>query len=350
MPEPPPDVAPDVAAPDDSAVGSPVVGKVSRVDRGVCDVLLQGQSVRARWSAAVSAEARLSPAAMPCVGDDVRIDFDASETWLAEVLPRRNAITRASVFPGSSHSQVLASNVDVLAICEPCNPYPAPGRVERLLALAWESGTRPVVILTKSDLADDLDEITSMIERAAVGAEVLPVSATEADGVETVSALTAPGESVALLGPSGAGKSTLLNALLGDDLMATSHVRSDGKGRHTTAHRELHLLADGSYIIDTPGLRSIGLASTEGLEQVFPEIEQFASECRFNDCAHDTEPGCAVLAAIDDGRLSSRRLDSYRKLLREAAYQERRGNARLQAEERARWKAVTRGMRQSSRP
>ena len=333
----------------DSPVPDPAP-RVSRVDRGVCDVLVGGQTVRARWSPAVAAAAHQSPAAMPCVGDQVVVSVEGGETWLAEVLPRRNAITRASVFPGSSEHQVLAANVDVLAICEPCEPYPAPGRIERLLALAWEAGTRPVVVLTKTDLAHDLDDLVGAIQRSAVGADVVTVSALDREGLDSVAALAAPGETLALLGPSGAGKSTLLNALLGHDMMATSRTRADGKGRHTTAHRELLPLPNGGYVIDTPGLRSIGLASTDGLDRVFPEIEELAGSCRFGDCAHDTEPGCAVLAAIEDGSLTERRLESYRKLLREAAYQERRGNARLMAEERAKWRSLSKQMRSSTNP
>jgi ribosome biogenesis GTPase len=141
----------------------------------------------------------------------------------------------------------------------------------------------------------------------------------------------------------------LLNALLGTDAMAISHVRNDGKGRHTTTHRELHVLDDGSYVIDTPGLRSIGLASTDGLDGVFSEINELAESCRFADCEHRTEPDCAVLDAIDSGALPARRLDSYRKLLREAAYLARRGDARLAAAERARWKALNKQMRHPGR-
>ncbi len=265
------------------------------------------------------------------------------------MLPRRNAVTRASVEPGSSHQQVLAANVDVLAICEPCHPAPSAGRVERLLALAWECGAQPAVLLTKADLASDVDRTLADVSALALGAAVLPVSSLGNVGLDGVRALTAPGEAVALLGASGAGKSTLLNALLGTDAMAVSHVRDDGKGRHTTAHRELHVLDDGSYVVDTPGLRSIGLASTDGLDQVFGEISELAQTCRFNDCEHRTEPGCAVLAAMESGVLPTRRLDSYRKLLREAAYLERRGDARLAAAERTRWKSLSKQRRQPGR-
>ena len=318
-------------------------GRVSRVDRGICDVLTprapSEPAGRPPWPRTPTSPPQPSPAsATRCCSA-----IDGDQIWLEEVLPRRNAITRASVSPGSSQQQVLAANVDVLAICEPCHPAPAAGRVERLLALAWECGAQPAVILTKTDLPRMSRAPWPRCRLLALGAPVVPVSATTGVGIEDVRALTTPGQALALLGPSGAGKSTLLNTLLGVDAMATSHVRADGKGRHVTARRELFALDNGSYIIDTPGLRSIGLATTDGLDQVFAEISSLAESCRFRDCAHRTEPGCAVLAAIDDGSLQPRRLDSYRKLLREAAYQERRGNARLEAEERARWKSLLGG-------
>ncbi len=190
-------------------------GRVSRVDRGICDVLTPAGSTRARWSAAVSAEASHSLDAVPCVGDEVLLRLDGDQTWLDTVLPRRNAVTRASVEPGSSQQQVLAANVDVLAICEPCHPAPAAGRVERLLALAWECGAQPAVLLTKADLDPDVDRTAADVRALALGATVVTVSIPSNVGVAAVGSLTDPGQALVLLGPSGAGKSTLLNALLG---------------------------------------------------------------------------------------------------------------------------------------
>ncbi|MEO8107897.1 MAG: ribosome small subunit-dependent GTPase A [Actinomycetes bacterium] len=331
--------------PDESEVPD---GRVSRVDRGMCDILTPTGTIRARWAADVVREARTSTVATPTVGDEVKLQSADDQVWLQRVLPRRNAVARASVSPGSSHQQALAANVDVLAICEPCHPAPAAGRIERLLALAWESGSQPAVLLTKADLSPDIVMAADAVGQVAVGAIVMPVSIPQGTGLDAIRALTAPGQAMALLGPSGAGKSTILNALLGADVMSTSHVRSDGKGRHTTAHRELLAMSDGSFIIDTPGLRSIGLSSIEGLDQAFSDVSELATTCRFNDCAHDSEPGCAVLQAIDDGSLPPRRLDSYRKLLAEAAYHQRRGNARLEAEERARWRSVSRQLKKQS--
>lgn len=329
-----------------SKVDDSLHGRVSRVDRGESDVLTRAGTQRARWSAQVTSAARESPTATPCVGDEVMLRRDGDQVWLESLLPRRNAVTRAAVEPGSSQQQVLAANVDVLAICEPCQPTPAAGRLERLLALGWECGAQPAVILTKADLDPKIDSTIADVSALALGAAVIAVSAPDAVGLAQVADLVSEGEALALLGPSGAGKSTLLNALLGISAMATSEVRADGKGRHTTAHRELHALANGSFVIDTPGLRSVGLASVEGLEQVFAEIGELAESCRFTDCEHRTEPHCAVLAAIESGALPSRRLDSYRKLLREAAYQQRRTDARLAATERAKWKVLAKQMRQ----
>jgi ribosome biogenesis GTPase len=312
----------------------------------MCDVLTPQGTVRAPWGPEVVDAARYSPVAVPSVGDEVQLETSGDQIRLTRVLPRRNAVTRASVSPGSSHQQVLVANIDVLAICEPCHPAPSAGRIERLLALAWESASQPAVLLTKADLSPDLAAAVDSVSRLALGAPVIAVSVPHDIGLEDVRGLTAPGQALALLGPSGAGKSTIVNALLGAETMPTSHVRDDGKGRHTTAHRELLEMENGSFLIDTPGLRSIGLASTNGLDQTFADIVELAEDCRFNDCAHETEPGCAVLDAIERGDVPPRRLDSYRKLLREAGYQERRGDARLQAEERARWRSIARQRKQ----
>jgi ribosome biogenesis GTPase len=287
---------------------------------------------------------------VPCVGDIVELSTSEDLTRIAHVTPRRSAITRIDSAPHSSEHQVLAANVDLIAICEPAHPTPTLARVERMLALAWESGGRPALLVTKADLADDLESTLADFTALALGAPVLAVTATQGRGVEEVLALTHPNETVALLGPSGAGKSTLLNAMIGDSVMRTSRIRADGRGRHTTTYRQLIQLPNGAFIIDTPGLKGVGVATVDGLEQVFADIEDLAAECRFNDCSHTVEPGCAVLEAVTDGVLLERRLTSYRKLQREAAYQARRADARLAAEERAKWKAIHKEMRRSQLP
>ena len=265
---------------------------------------------------------------------------------VAALLPRRTAIVRSSA-SRDSRGQVLAANVDTVAVTVPLAAGPDLGRVERLLALAFESGARPVVVLTKADRAPGA-AADAEAEAASVspGVDVVSCSAATGDGVDAVRAVLAG--TVVLVGPSGAGKSTLGNALLGTEALATGSVRErDGKGRHTTVRRELLPLPGGGVLIDTPGLRGVGLFdASDGLQEVFADIEDLAAACRFGDCAHRTEPGCAVLAAIEDGTLPSRRLASYRRLQRENDWIASRSDARLRAERNDRWKAAKRWQRQ----
>lgn len=322
------------------------IGRISRVHRGACDVLTPAGEVRADVAAAVAELTQQRPEQGPAVGDLCVLDCATDQIRLIDLLPRRTSVTRAAVSPGSSHRQVLAANVDILAAVEPLNTAPVMSRIERLLALGWESGATPAVILTKCDLDPEPGEWVREVERTSPGSAVLAVSAVTGEGLTELHTLLGPGRILGLVGPSGAGKSSLVNALAGEEVMETKQIRQDGKGRHTTVHRELVVLPDGSLVIDTPGLRSVGLATPESLEQVFADVVEYAASCRFNDCAHDTEPGCAVQEAIDSGELPARRLDSWRRLQREAAYQERRTNVRLRAAEREMWKQRTREMRQ----
>jgi ribosome biogenesis GTPase len=320
--------------------------RVSRVDRGACDVLTADGEARAPYSGALKRAAAEDPVNLPCVGDWVAIDT-GPQAEVRTVLPRRTSIVRAGVTPGVSHGQVLAANIDLVYIAEPAVPSIDLGRIERLLALAWESGAVPVVVITKADLAEvDLAAIAA----AAPGADVLLVSSVTGAGLDAVR--MAPGQTAVVLGRSGAGKSTLVNALAGNEVMATQDIRAaDGRGRHTTVHRELLLLPDGGMIIDTPGLRSVGLYdAAEGLAQVFTDIEELATQCRFVDCAHDTEPGCAVTEAVASGELPERRLASWRKLQREAAWMASRADARLRAEQTRHWKVMSKAMRNVNRP
>jgi ribosome biogenesis GTPase len=222
--------------------------------------------------------------------------------------------------------------------------------VERLLALAWESGAQPMVVLTKADLVADAEDQRADIEAAAPGVDVVVVSSVTGEGLDVLRAVASPRTTLALLGPSGAGKSTLTNALAGVELMATRALRADGKGRHTTVHRELVVLPSGALLVDTPGLRGVGLTAVdEGLEKVFADIEELAAECRFADCAHRTEPGCAVRAALESGELTERRWESYLKLQREARWMAMRHDARLRSEEREKWKRIHKEVRASGR-
>jgi ribosome biogenesis GTPase len=280
----------------------------------------------------------------------------AARTWpdgrvTAEaVLPRRTAFVRASVSPGVSHGQVLATNVDLAVVVEGLHPEPDLGRIERFLALAWDSGAMPLVVLSKADLVPDAAEVAADVAAVAPGVDVLVVSAETGAGLDDVRGHVTHGRTLALLGPSGAGKSTLTNALAGVTVMPTRALRADGKGRHTTAHRELVVLPGGGLVIDTPGLRSVGLTDvSESLDLVFSDVDELAEQCRFADCVHETEPGCAVRDALESGELPERRWESYVKLQREARWMAMRHDARLRAEERAKWKRITKSMRGADR-
>ena len=318
--------------------------RVTRVDRGWCDVATPDGARRVQIARPVLAAARLDPVSTPCVGDEVVLDGDL----LVEVLPRRTSFRRLSAAPGASHEQVLAANVDIAVVVEPLTPEPHAGRVERLLALAWESGARPLVVLTKADLVTDADAFVDEVAEWAPGVDVLVVSAATGEGLDRLRTYAAAGTTLVLLGPSGAGKSSLVAAMGGDAVVG--ETREDGKGRHTTVARELVELSSGACLIDTPGLRGIGVAAgEEALALAFADVDALAGHCRFHDCRHASEPGCAVLEAVESGELAERRLLSWRKLEREAAWVARRQDVHARAAELAKAKAVTKQTRRSGR-
>jgi ribosome biogenesis GTPase len=219
-----------------------------------------------------------------------------------------------------------------------------------MVALAWDSGATPVVVLTKADLVADPETVAADLAASAPGADVVAVSATVPGGLAPLDAYLGTGRTLCLLGRSGAGKSTLVNALLGTEHLLTREIRSDGKGRHTTTHRELVVLPGGACLVDTPGLKGVGLwLGDDGLGRAFADIDELVPLCRFTDCRHDSEPGCAVLAAIDSGVLAERRLESWRKLQREAIWMASRTDARLRAEQSRKWRAIHQEMRRSGR-
>ncbi|MFE0176572.1 ribosome small subunit-dependent GTPase A [Streptomyces sp. NPDC059002] len=326
-------------------------GRVVRVDRGQCDVVTAEGTVRADTEFVTphdpSPSSRLrssrgGPIRVVCTGDWAAVDPEGGDPrYVRAYLPRRSSFVR-STSSKRSEGQILAANVDHTIIAVPLTGDLDLGRIERFLALGWESGAQPVVVLTKADLVPDavtLAHLVQDVETSAPGVPVLPVSATSGDGVDVLAAVVSGGTSV-LLGQSGAGKSTLANALAGADVMAVQAIRDvDGKGRHTTTTRNLLVLPGGGVLIDTPGLRGVGLWDAgNGVGQVFSEIEELAERCRFHDCAHGAEPGCAVLAAVDDGTLPERRLDSYRKLMRENQRIVAKTDARVRAELRREWR------------
>lgn len=312
-------------------------GRVIRVDRGQCDVVTADGVLRADTAFVTPHD----PLRVVCTGDWVALDPAGSPRYVRTCLPRRTAFVR-STSSKRSEGQILAANVDHAVVAVSLGVELDLGRIERFLALAWESGAQPVVVLTKADLVPDrtgLSYLVQDVETTAPGVPVLTVSARDGDGLDVLVALVSGGTSV-LLGQSGAGKSTLANALLGEDVMDVRATREiDGKGRHTTTTRNLLALPGGGVLIDTPGLRGVGLWDAgSGVGQVFAEIEELARACRFHDCAHESEPGCAVLAAAETGQLPERRLESYRKLVRENQWIVAKTDARLRAEIRKDWK------------
>lgn len=317
-------------------------GRVVRAERGQCEIVTDDGPIRAVVPFQPGPGDRL----MPSPGDWValRPATTADAATVIEVLERRTVVVRVSA-SRTSHGQVLAANVDTVAVVVSLADPVRPGRIERMLALAWESGATPVVVLTKADECADTGRAVAEVSEAAPAVEVLVTSASTGEGLDALT--DALSGTVALLGPSGAGKSTLGNRLLGEDLMATGAVRdSDGKGRHTTAWRELLPLPHGGVLLDTPGLRGEGLhAADEGLDQTFSEIIELSEHCRFSDCAHVSEPGCAVLTAIEDEHLTQRRLDSYHRLQRENAHAASRTEARLRAVQKRHDKHMARVIR-----
>ncbi|MCT9929442.1 ribosome small subunit-dependent GTPase A [Planotetraspora sp. A-T 1434] len=341
-----------------------VPARVARVDRGAAEVIAADGQHQARYGSRIRRASAADPVALPCVGDWVALTWLPEGRYeLDEVLPRRTAFVRGGVsrhstggLSGDGQGQVLAANVDIVFVAEPSmhsTDFADLGRIERLVALAWESGGQPVVLVTKADLFDQgLDDLLADVASAVPAVDVHPVCSLTGEGVDLVRGYLGGAKTAVVLGPSGAGKSTLVNALAGDGVMETQQVRAaDGRGRHTTVHRELIPLPGGGLIIDTPGIRRVGLYEmSDGVDLVFSDIEELAEGCRFSDCAHGDEPGCAVQAAIESGELPERRLESWNKLQREAAWMARRTDARLRSEATRKWKIIHKQMRGRSRP
>lgn len=300
---------------------------------GVSDAVIAG---RLRHEA-------LGPGDLPAVGDWVAVS-ETSPAVISAILPRRSAFGRNREDGQTVAAQVLAANVDTALVVSGLDGDFNLRRLERYLAVAWSGGLTPVILLNKADAAADPDGARVAAGAIAPGVEVRAISARTGAGVpELARDHLAAGRTAVVLGSSGAGKSTLLNALLGEDRARTGAVRADdARGRHTTTHRELHRLPGGGLLIDTPGIRSLGVTGADdGLAPAFADVADLAAGCRFADCRHHGEPGCAVLAAVADGTLAEERLASHRKLEREAAHVARQGDRLLREAERRKWKAIS---------
>jgi ribosome small subunit-dependent GTPase A len=312
--------------------------RVARVDRGRLSVLSAQGETRVHPCNTLYDEFGLGS---PAVGDWVALRGELA----VAILPRRTAFVR-TVAGRSSAAQVVAANLDVVLVVDAFLSEARLRRVERYLAVAWSSGATPVVVLTKSDLCDDVEAAVQQVAEDALGVEVLAVSSVTAEGLEAVRALLGSGRTAAMVGPSGVGKSSLANALAGRMLAEIGGIRDDGRGRHTTTARELHQLPGGGLLVDTPGMRELALYDDEeGVATAYADVTALAAECRFRDCAHRTEPGCAVAAAIDDGLLDPGRLLAWRKLQSEAYRQLLRVDARARAAEKARLRSFHRSLK-----
>ncbi len=287
-------------------------------------------------------------AEFPAVGDWVVISVIESEknAIIHSILPRKSKFSRQSA-GGITKEQIVAANVDTVFLVSGLDGDFNPRRIERYLILAWESGANPVILLNKADLCKNLEDCLNQVENIALGVPIITISAANFQGLEALQLYLQPGKTVALLGSSGVGKSTITNQLKGEAIQAVKAVRQgDNRGRHTTTHRELILLPNGSLIIDTPGMREIQIwASESSLNSTFEDIETLAEECRFRDCQHGEEPGCAVQQALQEGKLNNSRFLSYQKLNKELDYLSQKQNQKVYLDTKKRWKTITKSMR-----
>jgi ribosome biogenesis GTPase len=320
-----------------------IPARVAAQHRGAYEVWTADGELRARAAGRLYYEHEVG-APVPAVGDWVGVQ----EATIASILPRRSAFIRKRAGLGSDE-QVLAANVDAAFLLAGLDDDFSLRRLERYITTAWDSGAEPIVVLTKADLCNDVGGAMLQVESVAIGVPVHPISNVTGIGIDDLASQSLrPGRTVVLLGSSGVGKSTLLNRLAGTELMRTAAIAADGTGRHTTTHRELVRLPGGALVIDTPGLRELQFWDGD-VSAAFEDIEALAADCRFRDCAHAREPGCAVLGAVDKGTLSLDRLRSWRKFQRELESIAARTDHRLRVARKKRWKAIAAHARQRPR-
>jgi ribosome biogenesis GTPase / thiamine phosphate phosphatase len=284
---------------------------------------------------------------MPAVGDWVVVCDAPGDSFAIEaLLPRRTKVSRKTPWL-KAEEHILVANVDTVVLVTGLDQDFNPRRLERYLTAAWDSGADPVIVLTKLDVCDDPGKVAEA-ESVAVGVPVHPVSNVTGEGIDAVRQLLEPAKTFVLLGSSGTGKSTLANRLAGRTVMETGDLRNDGRGRHTTRHRQLLVMPGGAILIDTPGLRELQIWEGD-IDSAFADIAELASQCRFNDCAHSSEPDCAVRKALETGELDEGRWANYVKLQRELRSIEARSSHRLQRELKSRWRARARETRRARR-
>jgi ribosome biogenesis GTPase len=327
---------------DHPADGGDLPARVVRVDRN---------RIRVATAEGLLAVPYPATPTVPASGDWVWLGPNtAGEPGIVAVLPRTSELSRKRAFEASSEAQVLGANIDVVGVVVPVDRPLTHNRLERTLVAAWDSGAVPLVIITKADLANIADDVVGKVILQAAGADVVTTSAEQGDGLDELLAHVPEAGTLVLLGPSGAGKSTLINALAGREVQSTGEVRTaDGRGRHTTTSRELVPLPGGTVLMDTPGVRGFGLFDADdGMGEMFGDLEELFGLCRFADCAHDREPGCAVQAALADETLDIRRWASYLKLQRELAALNRRHDAAARRAYQREWhqKVVSAGRTQ----
>lgn len=297
------------------------LARVSVQHKNLYKVFTENGEIQAEVSGKIDFNARDS-SDYPVVGDWVmvdRIDDSGGNAIIHHILRRKSAFERKAAGT-SNQTQVVAANIDTVFICMSLNNNFNLRRLERYLAIAWDSMATPVIILTKSDLCDNISARLSQVHAVALGVDVLVTTSMDDDGYAALNNYLGQGKTAAFIGSSGVGKSTLINRLMGEEILVTREIREDDRGKHTTTHRQLIALPKGGVVIDTPGMRELQLESAD-LTRSFADIEDLAQSCRFHDCTHQKEPGCAVREAIEKGILPAERLGSYQKLQTELSYQ-----------------------------
>jgi len=320
-----------------------VPARVASEGRGVYR-LLGCRATRGELKGRLRAE--LAPEGRPAVGDWVAVRESADLAIIHAILDRRSALVRRAA-GSASNAQVVAANIDLVFVVTAVTRDFNPRRIERYLAAVWDGGAEPVIVLNKADLGGDSDAMLSELAAVAPEVKAIRTSTVTAEGLDSLRSFLAPGRTIGLVGSSGVGKSTIVNCLLGAPAQSTRETRRDEKGRHATSRRDLVELPGGGLLIDTPGMREFGLLEDGGgIDTLFADIVEIAQRCRFRDCSHQGEPGCAVIEAVESGELDDARLRSYRKLQREIAAAERRRNPVEAHNTKRRWKAIHKGIRQ----